>query len=312
VDLGGKQEQYIYIPTNSGFEDVKKILFKQNIIKDTNTFEWLCEHKAYTSNVKSGRYLLKNHMSNNELINMLRSGAQEPVRLTFNNIRTKDKLISRVSKNIEADSVSLQKLLTDTAFLKKYDLNADNVLCIFIPNTYEIFWDTPADKFFQKMYDEYRKFWNQKRRDKTAEIGLSPNQVVILASIVYQETKKKDDMPKIAGVYINRLHKGMPLQADPTVIFAIGDFSIKRVLTSQTQYNSPYNTYIHTGLPPGPICLPEGYVIDQVLDYEKHDYLYFCAKDDLSGYHSFARTAAQHAQNAQRYHNALNRLKIKK
>ncbi len=312
VELGDKKEVYVCIPTNSNFDDVKKILYGQHIISDTVSFQWLSDHKAYSLNVKAGRYLITNHMNNNELINMLRAGKQTPVRLTFNNIRTKEQLVSRICKNLEADSISLLNLLSDKAFLEKYDLNPDNVMCIFIPNTYEIFWNTSAEKYFEKMHDEYEKFWNKTRSDKAAEIGLSPEKAVILASIVYSETKKKDEMSKIAGVYMNRINRGMPLQADPTVIFAIGDFSIKRVLNEQTRYNSPYNTYIHTGLPPGPICLPEGYVIDKVLDYEKNDYLYFCAKDDLSGYHSFAETSAQHALNAQRYHQALNRLRIKK
>ncbi len=312
VDLGGKKELFVHIPTNSNFNDVKKILYEQKIIVDINSFEWLCEHKSYTLNVKSGRYLIKDEMSNNELINMLRSGNQVPVKLTFNNIRTKEQFVSRVTKLIEADSVSLLNLLSDTAFLGKYDLNADDVMCIFIPNTYELFWDTPAKKFFEKMYSEYEKFWNKDRKEKASALGLSPNEAVILASIVYQETKKKDEMPKVAGVYINRLNIGMPLQADPTVIFAIGDFKIKRVLNAQTRYDSPYNTYKYAGLPPGPICLPDGFVVDKVLDCEKHDYLYFCAKEDLSGYHNFAVTSAQHSQNAQRYHDALNRRKIKK
>ncbi|HOY33330.1 MAG TPA: endolytic transglycosylase MltG [Bacteroidales bacterium] len=312
VELDGKKELYVYIPSKAGFDDVKKILYPQHIIKDTNSFEWLCEHKKYSLNVKSGRYLLKDGMSNNEFINLLRSGKQDPVKLTFNNIRTKEQFISRVTRFIEADSLSLINLLNDTAFLSKYGLDPDNVMCIFIPNTYELFWDTPAEKFFVKMHAEYKKFWNKERLDKAAAVGLSPNDAVILASIVYQETKKKDEMPKVAGVYLNRIRIGMPLQADPTVIFALGDFSIKRVLTVQTQYNSPYNTYRYAGLPPGPICLPDSYVVDKVLDYEKHDYLYFCAKEDLSGYHNFAITPAQHAQNAQKYHNALNRRKIKK
>lgn len=312
VNLGNKKELYVYIPTNSNFENVKKILYKQDLILDTNSFEWLCEKKGYTLKVKSGRYLLKNKMSNNELINMLRSGKQEPLKLTFNNIRTKEQFISKVSKLIEADSLSLTALLNDDVFLEKYELTTDNVMCIFIPDTYELYWDTPAEKFFQKMYHEYEKFWNKNRKDKASAMGLNPKEVVVLASIVYQETKKKDEMSKVAGVYINRINKGIPLQADPTVIFAIGDFSIKRVLTAQTRFDSPYNTYKYRGLPPGPICLPAGFVVDKVLDYEKQDYLYFCAKEDLSGYHNFAETGAQHAQNAQKYHYALNRLKIKK
>ena len=312
VDLGNKETMYLYIPSNSTFEDVKRILYKDAIIIDKGSFEWLCEKKGYNLNVTSGRYLIKNHINNIELINLLRSGKQESVKLTFNNIRTKEQLVSKVCKIIEADSIVLLALLNNNDFLKKYDLNTDNVMCIFIPDTYKLYWDMPAEKFFKRMFDEYKKFWNTNRTQQAQTIGMKPTDVIILASIVYQETKKKDEMSRVAGVYINRIHKGIPLQADPTVIYAIGDFSIKRVLTEQTRFESPYNTYMHTGLPPGPICLPEAVVIDKVLDYEKHDYLFFCAKEDLSGYHNFAKTGAQHAQNAQKYHNALNKLKIKK
>ncbi|MEI6122858.1 MAG: endolytic transglycosylase MltG [Bacteroidota bacterium] len=312
VDLGTKEKVFIFIPSNSNFDKVKEILYKDAIVLDRPSFEWLCEKKGYNVNVKSGRYLIKNHMSNNELINLLRSGKQDPVKLTFNNIRTKQQLVSKVCKSIEADSVSLLELLSNNNFLKKYKLNSDNVMCIFIPNSYDIFWDTPSEKFFKKMFTEYDKFWNENRTKKAAAIGLKPTEIIILASIVYQETKKKDEMSRVAGVYINRINRGIPLQADPTVIYAIGDFSIKRVLNEQTKFDSPYNTYIHRGLPPGPICLPDAIVIDKVLDYEKHDYLYFCAKEDFSGYHNFAETLAQHNQNSQKYHIALNKLKIKK
>jgi UPF0755 protein len=312
VNLGSKETVYIYIPTNSGFDAVKNILYKENYIINKASFEWLCEKKGYNLKVRSGRYLLKNHMSNNELINMLRSGKQVPVRLTFNNIRTKQQFAGRIGKLIEADSLSLMTLLLNENFLKKFDLDTNNVMCVFIPDTYEIFWDTPAEKFFEKMYDHYQKFWNQSRKQKAADMRLTPEEVVILASIVYQETKKKDEMSRIAGVYLNRIHRKIPLQADPTIIFALGDFSIKRLLNYQLEIESPYNTYKYIGLPPGPICLPEAIVVDKVLDYEKHDYIYFCAKEDFSGYHNFAETAAQHAVNALKYHNALNNLKIKK
>jgi len=312
VDLGNKESVYIYIPTDSGFDKVKTILYKENYIIDKSSFEWLCEKKGYTTKVKSGRYQLKNHMNNNELINMLRAGKQDPVKLTFNNIRTKIQFAGRVGKQIEADSTSLLALLNDKDFLKKHDLTPDNVMCIFMPDSYEMFWDTPTQKFFEKMDNEYKKFWTESRRKKAYEMGLSPADVVILASIVYQETKKKDEMSRIAGVYLNRLRKKMPLQADPTVIFAIGDFSIKRLLDYQLQVESPYNTYRNLGLPPGPICLPEGYVIDKVLDAEDHNYLYFCAKEDFSGYHNFAETNAQHELNAKKYHDALNRKNIKR
>lgn len=312
VDLGGKEKVYIYIPSHSGFEQVKSILYRENYIIDKAAFEWLSEKKGYNTKVKSGRYLLKNHMDNNEVINLLRSGKQEPLKLTFNNIRTKQQFAGRISKQIEADSVSLTTYLNDTNFLKEYDLTTENAMCIFIPDTYELYWDTPAESFIQKMYNEYKIFWNEDRRNKAETMGLTLNEVVILSSIVYQETKKKDEMSIVAGVYLNRLKRNIPLQADPTIIFALGDFSIKRLLNYQLNIKSPYNTYKNTGLPPGPICLAEGYVIDKVLDYKKHNYLYFCAREDFSGYHNFAETSAQHAMNARKYHLALNKLKIKK
>jgi UPF0755 protein len=312
VDLGNKESVYIYIHTNAGFADVKTALYKDHYIIDKNSFEWLCEKKGYINKVKSGRYLLKNSMNNNELINMLRSGKQDPVKLTFNNIRTKQQFVDRIGKQIEADSDALLDLLNNKEYLEKYDLNPDNVMCIFTPDTYEMFWDTPAEKFIQKMYDGYKKFWKVSRLQKAADMGLKPTEVVILASMVYQETKKKDEMSRVAGVYMNRINKKMPLQSDPTVIFALGDFTIKRLLNYQLEFESPYNTYKHPGLPPGPICLPEAYVIDKVLDYEKHDYLYFCAKEDFSGFHIFAETNAQHEVNAKKYHDALNNLRIKK
>lgn len=312
VDLGNEQSSYIYIPTGSDFDDVKDIFYKDNFIINKSTFEWLAEKKAYTNAVKPGRYLIKNGMTNNELINLLRSGKQDPVKITFNNIRTKEQFVSRVCPLIEADSLILLSLLNDEVYLEKFDMNTENVMCIFIPNTYELYWNTPADKFFERMYEEYSRFWNESRVKKAQNMNLSREEVTILASIVYQETRKKDEMSRVAGVYINRLKKGMPLQADPTVIFALRDFNIKRVLKWQLEVNSPYNTYKFAGLPPGPICLPDPVVIDKVLDYEKHSYLYFCAKDDLSGYHNFAETGAQHAANARRYHDALNKLKIKK
>lgn len=312
VDLGSRTEMYVFIPSGSGFDDVKAILYNEGVIIDRDSFEWLAMQKGYSEKVRSGRYLLTDGMSNNQLINMLRSGRQEPVKLTFNNIRTTGQLVSRISKQIEADSAELLKLLTDEAYLGEFGFTPENVRCMFIPDTYEIFWDTPADKFIRRMFREYEKFWTEKRRNKAESLGLSPQQVVILASIVAEETRKSDEMPRVAGVYINRLNQGMPLQADPTLKFAIGDFSMKRILLVHTRVESPYNTYIHAGLPPGPICFPSPKVVDHVLDAENHDYLYFCARDDFSGYHVFAKTLAQHNQNAAKYHAALNRRKIKK
>jgi UPF0755 protein len=312
IDLHGKETTYIYIPTNSNYQNVKDLLYKNDFIINKDAFEWLSVKKNYPNNIKSGRYLLKNGMTNNTLINMLRSGKQEPIKVTYNNIRTKKQLASRISLQIEADSNELLEMLNDEEVIKSYNLKGDEIMCIFMPNTYELYWNTHAKQFIDKMYKEYQKFWNADRKNKAAAIGLSPEKAVILASIIYQETKKNDEMPKVAGVYINRIKKGIPLQADPTVIFAIGDFGIKRLLNDQLSINSPYNTYINKGLPPGPICLPPPIVVEKVLDYEEHDYLYFCAKDDLSGYHNFAKTLEQHMQNARRYWAALNRRNIRK
>lgn len=312
VNLKNKKSTFLYIPTSSDFAKVLQLLQNDSLLLDESSFIWMAEKKGYINKIRAGRYLLIDGMSNNELINLLRSGKQEPIKLTFNNIRTKDQFVSLVSRNLEADSISLDSLLNCNQYLKQFSLDSMNCMALFIPNTYEFYWNTTAEKFISKMYKEYNKFWNADRKSKAEKIGLSQAEVTILASIVYEETKKKDEMSRIAGVYMNRLNKGMALEADPTIKFALRDFTITRILKSQTQCISPYNTYLNTGLPPGPICLPEGYVIDKVLDYEIHDYLFFCAKADFSGYHAFAVTNAQHEQNAREYHQALNQRNIKK
>jgi len=312
VTLKGKQVDYLYIHTGAKFDDVMNMLFEKGIIIDTSSFKWMAERKKYKDKVKPGRYLIKEDMSNNELINLLRSGKQEPVQLVFNNIRTKDQLAGRLAKQIEADSSSLIDIFNDGAFLKTYSLNPDNVVALFIPNTYEIKWNISAKQLMERMKKEFDKFWNKDRRQKASAINLNPVQVSILASIVQQETNKTDEMSRIAGVYINRLEKDMKLEADPTVKFAIGDFAIKRILKRHLEYDSPYNTYMYKGLPPGPICIPTSITIDKVLNYEQHDFLFFCAKDDFSGYHVFAKTGAQHQENARKYQRALNEHNIKK
>lgn len=306
IDIGDIEQTYFYIPTGSSFDDVKNLLVSRDILIDEYSFEWLSEKKGYTTAIKPGRYLLHNHITNNTLINLLRSGKQKPLKLTFNNIRLREQLAGRVGKLLETDSASLCEFLDNAEFLdKKYSLTTEEIMCVFIPNTYEFYWNTSAEEFIERMHKEYNKFWNKARVQKANGMSLDPVRVTILASIIDQETKKLDEIPRMSGVYVNRLNKNIPLQADPTVIFAIGDFTIKRVLKSHTKCNSPYNTYLHTGLPPGPICLPSPAVIDKTLDYEKHDYFYFCAREDFSGYHNFAKSLAQHNQNAGRYQWAL-------
>jgi len=312
VSLGYKNSAYVFIPTGSDFDDVKRILYEKGIIKNKQSFEWLARKKNYINKVKPGKYLLKADMTNNEIINLLRAGLQEPVKLVFNNIRTKEQLASKIARLIEADSLSIIKSLNDKKLLSKYNFTPDNIMALFIPDTYSIYWNTSAEQFVDRMAKEYKKFWNKERKIKAKNMGLTQVQVAVLASIVQQETVKTDEMSRVAGVYVNRLDKGMLLQADPTIIFATGDFTIKRVLHKHLNIDSPYNTYKYPGLPPGPICLPLSSTIDKVLDYEKHDYLFFCAKEDFSGYHNFAKTAAQHSYNANKYQQALNKLNIRK
>lgn len=311
VDLNGKKSEYLYIRTGSDFNEVMDNLSKGNFIANPETFKWLADYKDYKTHIKPGKYLIKEGMSNNDLINMLKAGRQETVKLVFNNVRTKAQLAGIVAKQIEADSISIINFLDDEATLDKSGFTPDNAIVVFIPNTYEMYWNTSATQLFEKMKEEYKKFWTVQRKAKAKKAGLSPIEVEILASIVQEETRQYAEMPKIAGLYINRIKKGMKLEADPTVKFAVGDFTLKRVLKKHLETVSPYNTYKVKGLPPGPISLPDPRVIDKTLSFEDHDYIYMCAKEDFSGYHNFAKTGAEHAANARRYQNALNKLKIK-
>jgi UPF0755 protein len=300
----------IFIHRGSTYNDVKNTLYGQGLIINRKSFEWVSGRKNYPSMVKPGHYIIKPSMSNNDLVNLLRSGVQSPVNVTFNNIRKKEDLAGKVARQIEADSLSLLRCWNDREFLKSLNTSPDKVLMIFIPNTYEFWWTTDAYEFTRRMYKEYDKFWNEERKLKARSAKLDIEEVIILASIVDKETQKNDEKPSIAGVYINRLHKDWPLQADPTIVFALGNFELKRVLTVHTKIDSPYNTYLHTGLPPGPICIPSIASIDAVLNYKKHDYMFFCAKADMSGYHSFSRTLAEHNRYARAYQQALNNRKI--
>ncbi len=303
---------HLYIPTGSNFDHLVDILREDDVLKSEKTFLWLAKKKKFTARIKSGRYKISSSMGNNELINHLRSGNQDPVHLTFNNIRIKEQLAGIVSQQLEMDSLQVLSVFNNTDLLEQNGLNQQNALLVFIPNTYQVFWNISPEDLFSRMVREYHAFWNEARREKAQSMGMSPNEVATLASIVRAETKRRDEMPIIAGVYINRLKRNMLLQADPTLVFALGDFTISRVLNRHKAIDSPYNTYKYTGLPPGPIALPEPYVVDAVLNYQSHDYLFFCAKDDFSGYHAFAKTYSEHLQNARKYQRRLNELGIKK
>ncbi len=304
--------QYVDIPTGSDFDDVKLILYSKGLIIHRKNFEWWAEKKKYPKLVKPGRYLIRSGMSNNELINMLRAGEQVPVQLIFNNVRDIYQLAQKVSSQIEADSASIVQLLTDSTYLALLGFTKETASVMFIPNTYEMYWNTNAEGFIKRMHDEYVKFWSGSRTEKARKLNMTIPEVVTLASIVEKETNKNDEKPVIAGVYINRLKAGWRLQADPTVIYALNDYSIKRVLNKHKKVPSPYNTYLVSGLPPGPICIPSIASIDAVLNYDHNNYLYFCAKDDMSGYHAFAKTNKQHQRNAKKYQEALNKMGVYK
>lgn len=310
VQLTAGEETFIEIPTGSDYEDVIMLLDQQQILKNVESFRWVAVKKNYPNHVYPGRYKIINRWSNNRLVNLLRSGTQEPVNVVFNNIRSLGMLGSVISHQIEADSAELVGLLHDRNFVSEQGFTPETIMGVFIPNTYEVYWNTSAEQFIGRMIREYQKFWNAERLAKAEMIGLEPMEVITLASVIDEETIWEDEEPQIAGVYINRLKKGMRLRADPTIKFALGDMNIQRILHLHLEIDSPYNTYQHPGLPPGPIVIPSISAIDAVLNYEQHDYLYFCAKDDFSGYHLFAKTLAQHNKNARLYQKALNQRKI--
>ena len=303
-------EGYYYIHSNWDFKTLVQDLYQKKIIVDTASFIWVAKQKSFTK-PKAGRYQINDGMSNNQLVNLFRSGKQLPVKLSFNSLRSKQALSSRVAEQIEADSAQLMQLLEDPETASKYGFTKRTFICMFLPNTYEFYWDTQAADFIARMAKEYKRFWNQERISKAKALNLSQSEVSILASIVQAEQMAHpDERPKVAGLYINRLRRGMRLQSDPTLIYALGDFSIKRVLNRHKAVDSPYNTYKYTGLPPGPIYLPDRSSIEAVLNYQKHDYLYMCAKADFSSYHNFSKSLRQHNIYARQYQRELNRRKI--
>lgn len=309
--LIGREDSEIYIEKNTNFEKLIAQLRVDGVINDVTSFGFVARYMKYRDNVKAGRYILKANMNNVDAVRALR-GSQVPITLTFNNVRTKKDLAGKLCKTMPMDSIKIFEMLNNVAIAKKYSLDTTTIMTMFLPNSYEIYWTATEEEVFDRMHKEYLRFWNQARKDKAQKISLSPTQVVILASIVEAESKLAKEQPTVAGVYINRLNSNTPLQADPTVVFATGDFSIKRVLNSHLAIDSPYNTYKYTGLPPGAINLPSIQAIEAVLNYEKHKYIYFCAKEDFSGSHNFAVTLSEHNANAARYRSALDRMKIKK
>lgn len=309
-----EKEIYVYIPTGANYEDVKKIIAP--FVKDMDRFEMVATQRSYPDNVKSGRFLFTKGMNSFELVQSIRLNV--PVDLAFNNQERLEDFAGRIGSQIEADSLSLLTSIKDSIFLKENGFTDENVLAMFIPNTYEIYWNTSAEKFRDKMIKEYRNFWNTERIEKAKLQGLNPIEATILASIVHKESVKKDERPRIAGVYLNRLKLGMPLQADPTVIFAIkkksNDFTqvIKRVFYNDLTMSSPYNTYMNIGLPPGPIAMPDITALEAVLNPEKNNFIYFCASVERFGYHEFAATLPAHNLNAKKYSDWINSQGVKR
>ncbi|MCR4965996.1 MAG: endolytic transglycosylase MltG [Bacteroidales bacterium] len=298
------------VPQNTSMEQLKTQLCEQQILRNEKTFQWVCQMMRFKT-PRTGKYTIEPGTSNIQLVRQLRRGQHFPVDFTFNNLRTVDQLVQKTDGKFFFEKEELDSLLKDTTFLHQHGLTTATLPSIFIPNSYQIYYDITAKDFFDKMYGEYQKFWTDSRKQLADSIGLTPAEVSTLASIVEEENRKPAEKSIIAGLYINRLHKGMLLQSDPTVKFALGDFTRQRILNADLQVDSPYNTYKYRGLPPGPIRIPEASTLDSVLHYRHHDYLYMCAKEDFSGYHNFTSSSAVHAQNAARYRTALNKRNIK-
>ena len=304
----------IFIPKGSSQQDVLAQINKLDIVNDFESLNWLADQKNYKNSlVVSGNYLIKSGWTNNQLINHLRAGnGRIDAKISFANVRTLKNLSDAISKGILIESDEVYNWLSNKDSIMRYGFKKETIISMFIPNTYRVNYDITVPRLMNRMAKEYKKFWNPERKAKLKQIKLSQSEVTTLASIVFSETNSKKDMKTIAGVYMNRIRKGWPLQADPTLIFALNDYTIKRVLNKHKEVNSPYNTYKYKGLPPGPINIPPSRYIDAVLEYEKHKYMFFCAKEDFSGDSNFAKNLAGHMVNARRYQKALNNRNIYK
>ncbi|MBU2940645.1 endolytic transglycosylase MltG [Lacinutrix sp. C3R15] len=309
------EEAYIYVSSDASYNDVREQLIP--LLKDIDAFDALAEKKKYNTNLKAGRFVIKKGMNNNDIINSIRSN-NVPIKIAFNNQETIEKLAGRIATQIEADSLSLLQAMTDNDFLQKNGFSKTTALGMYIPNSYEFFWNSSAETFRDRMLKEYNRFWNTNRVAKAKALHLTKDEVMALASIVHEESKQASEQPRIAGVYLNRIRIGMPLQADPTLKFAAYQLPkykntiIKRVLNVHKEIDSPYNTYKNLGLPPGLIAMPDISAIDAVLNSEKHTYLYFCADAKKLGFHKFAKTLAQHNANAREYQRYLSSQGINK
>ena len=300
---------YIYIDRDDDVDSVYHKIIDAGNPKQMHGFESLVRYQGY--NVKTGRYAIKPTDNMRYLHRRLSMGYQTPIKLTVGSVRTLDRISRNTARQLMVDSCEIANILNDTAYISKLGYTKETLPALFIPNTYEVYWNISAEDFIQRMVKEHKAFWNEKRLKQAEAIGLTPIEVATLASIVEEETANQAEKPMVAGLYINRLKKGMLLQADPTVKFSLQEFGLKRILFKHLEVDSPYNTYKYAGLPPGPIRIPSYQGLESVLNYTKHNYIYMCAKEDFSGTHNFAVTSAQHAANARKYQQALNRRGIR-
>lgn len=303
--LVDKENRLFIVKQGATFKDVQKELHEGEYIQDLISFSFLARITGYDDEIKPGRYVLQSNMTNLMALKVLKSGKQEPVRITFNNVRLMRDLAEKITKNTGMKPEEFEAALIAFAMNNKYGFTKDNVMVMFIPNTYEVYYNISPDALIKKMHSEYENYWSDERKEKAKKIGFTPIEVSILASIVQAESIREDEAPLIASLYMNRLKKGIALQADPTLVFAVGDFALKRVLNEHKEIDSPYNTYKYPGLPPGPINMPEINSLDAVLNYTPTDYYYMCAKEDFSGRHNFTNSYAEHMKNAAKYQRAL-------
>lgn len=301
---------YIYIDRDDTTDSIYNKVKAEGKPNSFIGFKWMAQWRNYSRNIHTGRYAIRPGESVYHVFSRLYRGYQEPINLTIGSVRTLDRLARSVGKQLMIDSTEIAQIMNDSLFQQKLGYNKETIACLFIPETYQIYWDMSANDFFERMQKEHQRFWNQERLNKAKAIGMTPEEVCTLASIVEEETNSNPEKPMVAGLYINRLHTGMPLQADPTIKFALQDFSLRRISNAHLAVNSPYNTYLNPGLPPGPIRIPTPIGLDAVLNYTKHSYIYMCAKEDFSGTHNFAANYTDHMRNARKYWKALNERKI--
>jgi UPF0755 protein len=316
VNLGGKKYSFLELPAGSSYEDLKEILASNDLVKNIESFDWYARKMKLNepANIHPGRYRIVPGMSNRQLVKILKNGKEEKVKLNINyTTRSKEQLIEKLSSKFDMDKGELEEFLSDEVTLdKKYGLNSVSVMTMVRPGEYELSWATGIEQFFDLMKERYKAFWTEARKNKAKEMNMSQSEIMILASVVQGEANIESEQKKIAGVYLNRLEQGIPLQADPTVIFALNDFTIQRVLGDDLKFDSPYNTYKYKGLPPGPICFPSDQAVAAVLNHEKNKCLFFCAKPELNGYSDFSETLEQHEKYAKAYRAAMDKRGIKR